>query len=322
MGRLNYANALKQYFRDNFTYSIFPGASPYGRDAIEYFLTEQKRGYCVHFAASAALLLRSAGIPTRYVEGYVINPADIQQGRTESESMKEWVVTQDASASDTVAVSQVEIPDANAHAWIEIYLDGYGWIPFEMTPPSDGEDISDLRFADFLAGLFNPTRRAFGYDDSANSVDAGVIASPKRNILSKTLGSAEFLLEPLLFAVIFITAVILIIYAAGWAKRALNIRYLLKNGGYGEALLVMYRELVSAMKKERLIEASNPTTEQVSKAAGAKLGVSFEQAAKAVKQAAFSQKGISYEDYEAAYSVFTECKRIIKENKKRRKTIR
>ena len=52
------------------------------------------------------------GIPARYVEGYLITPQDVEGKQ----------------AGDTI-----EIPGTNGHAWTEIYVDGLGWIPLEMT---------------------------------------------------------------------------------------------------------------------------------------------------------------------------------------------
>jgi len=79
-------------------------------DFVEHFLAEG-RGYCVHFATAGALLLRMQGIPARYVSGYVADLDD--QGRS-------------------------MVLDRDAHAWVEIYLEGYGWYPVEMTPGYSG----------------------------------------------------------------------------------------------------------------------------------------------------------------------------------------
>ena len=65
----------------------------------------------MHFASAAALLLRLVGIPTRYVAGYV---------------------------ADIPASGKANVPDSNAHAWVEVYLDGYGWEPVEVTPAYAG----------------------------------------------------------------------------------------------------------------------------------------------------------------------------------------
>ena len=82
-------------------------------DFTENFLTSSKIGHSVHFATAAALMFRYYGIPARYVEGYLITPQDVEGKQ----------------AGDTI-----EIPGTNGHAWTEIYVDGLGWIPLEMTP--------------------------------------------------------------------------------------------------------------------------------------------------------------------------------------------
>lgn len=81
-----------------------------GDDFVRHFLTE-KRGYCVHFATAGALLLRMRGIPARYTTGYVVQLNS--QGRG-------------------------AVLDSDAHAWVEVYIAGYGWHPVEMTPGYSG----------------------------------------------------------------------------------------------------------------------------------------------------------------------------------------
>lgn len=98
---------IKEYLASKATYSLSPGVTPKDRDFVEYFLTEQKKGYCVHFATSAAILYRMCGYPTRYVEGYL--------ARVNSKGV-------------------AEVKNNTAHAWVEVYLDGFGWIPVDVTP--------------------------------------------------------------------------------------------------------------------------------------------------------------------------------------------
>ncbi len=62
----------------------------------------------------AALMFRHYGIPARYVEGYLIFPEDVE-GQLEN--------------------AVLTVPEAHAHAWVEFYQDGIGWVPFEVTPP-------------------------------------------------------------------------------------------------------------------------------------------------------------------------------------------
>ncbi len=94
-----------------------------GEDAIEYFLTHDRKGFCVHFASAGVFLLRSLGVPARYACGYVVSPLAFQEQK------------------DGTYVA--EVIDRNAHAWTEVYLDGIGWVPFEMTP-GYGTNVEEL----------------------------------------------------------------------------------------------------------------------------------------------------------------------------------
>lgn len=80
-------------------------------DIVYAFLTKYKTGVCQHYASAATLLFRSLGIPARYTIGYV---ADAEAG--------EWV----------------EVMTTNAHAWVEVYIDGVGWVYVEVTGGGPG----------------------------------------------------------------------------------------------------------------------------------------------------------------------------------------
>lgn len=93
-----------------------------GVDFLAYVLMAQGRGYSVHYATIATCLLRYYGVPARYVEGYYL-PAD--------------------QAENLEPGAAVRLDESYAHAWAEFYLDGVGWIPFEVTPGYlDGEEAT------------------------------------------------------------------------------------------------------------------------------------------------------------------------------------
>lgn len=102
------------YLRANTTYSLSPGRPDKNTDFAEYFLFDAKKGYCSHYATAATLILRKYGVPARYVEGYVVPHSEIITG-------------------SGAGVSIVNVTDMNAHAWVEVYFDGVGWIPIEVT---------------------------------------------------------------------------------------------------------------------------------------------------------------------------------------------
>ncbi|HDR8162041.1 TPA: transglutaminase domain-containing protein [Bacillus cereus] len=108
--------AIENYFTDNsFTYEstnvLFPAKS---QDYVDQFLFDTKSGYCNNFSTSMIVLLRSVGIPARWVKGYTEGTLDNTLASAEGEDV--YTITND-----------------NAHSWVEVYFPEYGWIPFEPT---------------------------------------------------------------------------------------------------------------------------------------------------------------------------------------------
>lgn len=110
---------VKNLLASQCVYTLHPGSCPSDQDPVLYFLLENKKGYCMHFASSAALLLRTINIPTRYTTGFVLDESDFKGG-------------------NVAAVTQ-----AKAHAWVEVYVKGVGWVMIEATPGSGGASGSE-----------------------------------------------------------------------------------------------------------------------------------------------------------------------------------
>lgn len=101
------ALALQDFFRDNFTYSLSPPADS-SDSALLTFLFRTRTGYCQQFAGAYAVLARAVGLPTRVAIGFT--PGQLgQDGR-------------------------YQVLALDAHAWPEVWLGRYGWVPFEPTP--------------------------------------------------------------------------------------------------------------------------------------------------------------------------------------------
>ncbi|BBL56695.1 protein-glutamine gamma-glutamyltransferase [Methylomonas koyamae] len=127
------ANLLQHFHRENFRYTLNPEPMP--ERQVETFLFERRAGFCSHYATAFVYLLRAAEIPARVVGGY-------QGGRF-----------------NTVG-GFLEIRQADAHAWAEVWLDGKGWVRFDPTAAIAPERIEqgvnvDLQIASGAAN-FSP----------------------------------------------------------------------------------------------------------------------------------------------------------------------
>lgn len=126
------------YFMENYPYTMHPGATPRDEDYVNYFLNTTKKGLCANYATAGALILRYLGIPTRYVEGYVIDYNEVLSGDILDDLKYDDYFAGYNELGET-AVVQVDVTDGGAHAWIEAFIHGR-WQVVELTPPSDEED--------------------------------------------------------------------------------------------------------------------------------------------------------------------------------------
>ncbi len=131
--------ALEEYLAKNYTYTLKPGLADENEDFVDHFLFENKKGYCTYFASALAVMTRSLGIPARYVEGYSL-PNSRDTGKNA------YVVT-----------------NKRAHAWVEVYFEGVGWIIFEATPP--------YRQTEGAGGLGMSMEEAMRYAQAGNALD-------------------------------------------------------------------------------------------------------------------------------------------------------
>lgn len=131
-------------YLSHYEYTLTPGLMPPDADFVNYFLYENKKGYCVHFASSAVLMLRSLGVPARYAEGYYIAREEIEEGKVvcagtinERWEIRSYVggyeMGKKPPSTRAAMQKRVEVRDYAAHAWVEVYLENLGWIPLEVT---------------------------------------------------------------------------------------------------------------------------------------------------------------------------------------------
>ena len=100
--------AVQSWIRRNTTYDLNVPRDPPGVDAVDHFLFVTKTGFCEQIASSLAIMLRTIGIPTRLVTGY---------GPGERNPLTGYF----------------EVKQSDAHAWVEVYYPGIGWVPYDPT---------------------------------------------------------------------------------------------------------------------------------------------------------------------------------------------
>lgn len=111
------AAAIRDYLAEHFHYTLDVTTPPDDIDFVSYFLNSGE-GYCTYFGSALTVLLREAGIPARYVEGFVVPAVALGESPVR------------------------ELSGRQAHAWTEVWFDGVGWVPLDATP-SDTLDRLD-----------------------------------------------------------------------------------------------------------------------------------------------------------------------------------
>ncbi len=110
------ALGIQHYLQENYHYTLNTQTPPDGVDFVAWFLLGEKEGYCTYFATAMTVLCRIVGVPARYVTGYLAIPDDS---------------------------GLAQVTGAQAHAWTEVYLNGFGWLEFDATPRGDNQRGND-----------------------------------------------------------------------------------------------------------------------------------------------------------------------------------
>ena len=116
---MDYIRAVDTYLRGPaFRYTESPPPPPSDAAPLDYFINVSHAGYCQHYAGAMALLLRMAGIPARVATGFTPGGYSTRH--------KAWIVR-----------------DTDAHAWVEVWFDAYGWVTLDPTPVRHPRPLPD-----------------------------------------------------------------------------------------------------------------------------------------------------------------------------------
>ncbi len=294
---------LASYFQNNIPYTLNPGSTPRNEDFINYFLTKNKKGYCAHFASSAVLILRNLCIPARYVEGYVIDYEDEGQGTRVSSSKYEDYFKGRNLIADKTAVMKVNVTDANAHAWLEVYSKEEGWHPVELTPSSSEEESDN--------SIWTRLFKMIGNGSSSNLSDNST--SDTMSIIRKSWLSGVSAAEKV--AIVLLVVFILLAIARMIIK---PVRYLITyinvmRSGENEMLIYKYHKVIKQhINNYQELRAIPNYRQQITWLKDNEIVIITDEMAekliKTLEKAGFSAKKISAGEYKEAMEILKKIK--------------
>jgi len=242
--------AVENYLKHNYSYSNTPDESR-GRseDFVDRFLFEIMEGYCDYFSTAMAVMLRTLDIPTRWVKGYT-------SGMMNDESTllyEQAFIVGGAEMTPDLDLTYV-VRNADAHSWVEVYFEGYGWMMFEPT-------------AGFSAPIITAPTVA------ADEVAVPVVAPETTSETSPVegLGSGYGTVIMTLAATVVIIAAVLLwlfVFRAGNVRleriRQILVRYGLMRAPVtpNEKIVVEFNRLMRYLKRKGLLREEHQTVRE------------------------------------------------------------
>lgn len=208
--------SLVSYLRQNYNYTLSPSYPPSEQDFVDYFLFDGKEGYCSYFASALCVMTRAIGIPSRYVEGFLLpEKSDINDG--------------------------YHVTNQNAHAWAEVYLEGIGWVTFEPTPPMANAPNYYVRLRELETGDDNLIPEWFEEYEQEEHVPNAVIPGEGRNVSDSPVITNKTIVISIIGLVLGVSALNLLFIFARWI-----ILHLISSK---RSILLLYRYTVSLLSQ-------------------------------------------------------------------------
>jgi protein-glutamine gamma-glutamyltransferase len=172
------AGTIAQFLSEESIYTRAPGhqATDKGDPVAPYLFSEEKRGYCVHFAHAAVYMMRLAGIPARIATGYLTDLSYAKDGH-------------------------ILLQLGDRHAWPEIYVRGIGWTVIDVTPSQAENEqvlVPDEKLLEELMGKLDPVEELLTEPSSVSNQSETI------STITKIINKQSFIFALITALVIFI----------------------------------------------------------------------------------------------------------------------
>ena len=281
--------AIETYLSENYYYTLLPGKVPEERDFVDYFLFDSQEGYCAYFATAMAILTRCLDIPSRYVEGY----------RLPSETIEEYLY---------------EVRNTEAHAWVEVFFEGIGWVTFEPTATYNYTFYNQGSTPPpYLLNQMQPGNRPSNY--SPNNYN-----NTNQPFLDGEKTSKKPLNIHLILTILFVLLIFSLILAFNMLRRKIKLRKIYKLDAR-ECIIKLFEEYLKYLKfiKKPVIGGETPL--EYAKRIdtyGYFHPHSFSEIANLFVKARYSQLEITNQDKELVYKFYKHTLDIIPKKTKLR----
>lgn len=215
------------YFKQNYYYSITTNQED-GYAGLKSFIFKTKKGYCAHFASAYALILRYLGVPARVVGGF-------------------------KAMEDNKIMDYYRFYDFNAHSWVEIYTDAYGWIPIDPTSDRLAEDEvlpfqkpSSEDESSYLEDIINIEKKL-------KPVEKEEDKNKFQNKLENSLKDLLFKYKKPIILSVFIIVSLLILYLV--FRFRIMVLYSYYNKRYLKKMIKVYMKKLSKIVKKEYLTA-------------------------------------------------------------------
>lgn len=261
-------------FLSAYQYTLQPEQIPEGKDFVDNFLFDQREGYCTYYASAMAVLARCVGIPTRYVEGFVVT---FEEGK---------------------ASSMYPIKNSQSHAWAEAYIKGVGWIPFEATAP-----YYDIRYTTWEE---SSKSEGSGFSEFNNPYipshreDEIIITDQEDKALTQEVEDKYDILTGVVTGIVTILIILLIIIIY---YLTLKIKYknTFKKADYSKKMYMLFLRILNQLQREGFVLEQQETVRMLAQRVGNKFRYekrTFHNVANIFMRYRYAQAAVTKEEFE------------------------